>query len=406
LTEFVRHPFATAPGSDNEIRTVMGNRNGGALKGVRIIEFAGVGPLPFCAMLLADMGAEIVTLDRTVPSGLGIKKEPRYNPTTRSRDSIAVDLKSQGGRDVALRLIAQSDALIEGHRPGVMERLGLGPDACWKINPRLVFGRMTGWGQDGPLAQDVGHDLNYLAISGMLSMIGTRERPVVPLNLLGDLGGGGVYLALGLLAGILEAKTSGKGQVVDAAMIDGLASLLTHQYGFFGSNRWIFEREANFIDGGSPWYNVYQTSDGKHVTVASIEPKFYGELVRRLGLDPAELPDQYQSEHWPAVRQTFAGIFRSKTRDEWCAVMQGHETCFAPVLTAAEAAGHPHAQSRNMYVDVESVMQPAPAPRFSRTPSAVRRAPPEPGADTNRVLAEWGFSETEIGQLRTAGSIG
>lgn len=378
----------------------MAKKTDGVLKGLRIVEFAGVGPGPMCAMLLADMGAEIVTLDRTVPSGLGIQKEPRYNPITRGRRSIAVDLKSTAGRDVALRLIAQADALIEGHRPGIMERLGLSPDACWAINPKLVFGRMTGWGQDGPLAHTVGHDLNYLAMSGVLSLIGSREKPAIPLNLLGDFGGGGVYLALGIVSAMLEAKTSGQGQVVDAAMIDGLGSLMTHQFGYIGSGHWVLERESNFLDGGAPWYNIYETSDGKHVSVAPVEPKFYVELIRCLGLDPAALPGQFDRDSWPEVRRMFADIFRSRTRDEWCAIMEGHEACFAPVLTVDEATRDPHAKARQMYVDVDGVLQPAPAPRFSRTPSEVSRPPPVPGSKTDEVLADWGFSTTEIATLR------
>jgi len=378
----------------------------GPLVNIRIVEFAGVGPAPFCAMLLADMGAEIITIDRTVPSGLGIKKDARFNPTTRSRPSMAVDLKSADGRAVVLRLLEQADALIEGFRPGVMERLGLGPEACWKTNPKLVFGRGTGWGQEGPLAESVGHDLNYLALTGALSMIGPRHgRPAIPLNLLGDYAGGGLYLALGIVSALLEAKQSGKGQVVDAAMIDGIQSLLTHYFAFMASGRWVFERESNFFDGGAPWYNVYETKDGKHVCVAPVERKFYDQLLEAMALDPVTIPDQLDRETWPELRQRFADIFRTKTRDEWCAVMEGREVCFAPVLTIDEATHHPHMRARRSFLDVEGVLQPAPAPRFSRTPSSIQSAPSIPGSNTHEIMSAWGFSDAEIADLRKISAI-
>lgn len=382
------------------------NPQAGPLAGLRIVEFAGVGPGPFCAMLLADMGAEVITLDRTVPSGLGIRKEPRFNPTTRSRRSIAVDLKQPEGREAALRLIAKADALIEGHRPGVMERLGLGPDVCLDANPALVYGRMTGWGQDGPMAYAVGHDLNYLAISGVLSLLGPRDRPpAIPLNLLADLGGGGVYLAFGTLAAILSAQRTGQGQVVDAAMLDGVQSLMTHQFGFFASDRWVHEREANFLDGGAPWYNTYETADGKYVSVAPVERKFYDALLEGMGLDPADMPDQLDSSTWPELKARFTAIFRTKTRDEWCAIMEGRDACFAPVLSVNEAMAHPHLNARGAFVEVDGVVQPAPAPRFSRTPAAVRSAPPQPGEHTDAVLSDWGFDAAELQHLRQAGAI-
>jgi len=378
----------------------------GPLVNIRIVEFAGVGPAPFCAMLLADMGAEIITIDRTVPSGLGIKKDARFNPTTRSRPSMAVDLKSADGRAVVLRLLEQADALIEGFRPGVMERLGLGPEACWETNPKLVFGRGTGWGQEGPLAESVGHDLNYLALTGALSMIGPRHgRPAIPLNLLGDYAGGGLYLALGIVSALLEAKQSGKGQVVDAAMIDGIQSLLTHYFAFMASGRWVFERESNFFDGGAPWYNVYETKDGKHVCVAPVERKFYDQLLEAMALDPVTIPDQLDRETWPELRQRFADIFRTKTRDEWCAVMEGREVCFAPVLTIDEATHHPHMRARRSFLDVEGVLQPAPAPRFSRTPSSIQSAPSIPGSNTHEIMSAWGFSDAEIADLRKISAI-
>ena len=384
----------------------MSRRTGGVLSGVRIVEMAGVGPVPFAAMLLADMGADIITVDRLVPSGLGVKKEPRFDPTTRSRPSIAVDLKSEGGRAVVLRLVEQADALLEGFRPGVMERLQLGPEACAQRNRRLVFGRATGWGQDGPLAQSVGHDLNFLAITGALAMMGPRRGvPSVPLNLLGDYAGGGVYLALGVLAALLEAKGSGQGQVVDAAMVDGIESMLTHYFGYLASKRWALERESNFFDGGAPWYGVYETSDGRYVSVAPVERKFYDELLLGMGLDPATIPDQLDRTTWPALRQRFEVIFRSKTRNEWCQVMQGRQACFAPVLDLSEAPQHPHLAARRGFQEVDGVLQPAPAPRFSRTPSAVRRPPPTPGGDTQQALRDWGFEDTDLQGLRQAGVI-
>lgn len=374
---------------------------GGVLSGIRIVELAGVGPVPFAAMLLADMGADVVTVDRLVPSGLGVRKEPRFDPTTRSRPSMAVDLKSPGGRSVVLRLVDQADALLEGFRPGVMERLGIGPDECARRNPRLVFGRATGWGQDGPLARSVGHDLNYLAITGALSMIGPRDGPpAIPLNLLGDYAGGGVYLALGVLAALLEARRSGQGQVVDAAMVDGIESMMTHYFAYMSSGRWKAQRESNYFDGGAPWYAVYETRDGKHVSVAPVERKFYDELLAGMGLDPATIPDQLDRDTWPELRRRFAEIFRARTRDEWCRIMEGRDACFAPVLDLAEAPRHPHLAARRGFQDVDGVLQPAPAPRFSRTPSAVRRPPPVPGADTLEALRAWGFGDDDLAALR------
>jgi alpha-methylacyl-CoA racemase len=382
------------------------NPGGGPLRGIRIVEFMGVGPGPFCAMLLADMGAEVISVDRTIPHGLGFKKEPRFNPLLRNRRSLSVDLKSPSGRDIALKLLEQADALIEGNRPGVMERLGLGPDECSKINPKLVYGRMTGWGQEGPLAGSVGHDLNYLALSGALSLIGPRDQaPAIPLNLLGDFGGGGLYLALGIVSAILEARTSGRGQTVDAAMIDGIGSLMTNQFGYAASGQWIFERGANFTDGGAPWYNVYETSDGKYVSIAAVERKFYDQLLSVLGLDAADLPDQLDRSRWPEMRTRFADIFRSKARDEWCDAMEGVEACFAPVLGLDEAVAHPQMRARNCFVDVDGVTQPGPAPRFSRTPSSIRRGVPTPGGNTAEVMSAWGFSDAEVADFRDRGAI-
>jgi alpha-methylacyl-CoA racemase len=373
----------------------------GPLAGIRIIEFSSVGPGPFCCMLLADMGAEVVSIVQPTPQKLGIPKEARFNLTTRSRASIAINLKQPAGRETVLRMIRRADAMVEGYRPGVMERLGLDPDTCQRENPAIVYGRMTGWGQTGPMAMSVGHDLNYLAITGALSLIGPQGKPPsIPLNLLADLGGGGLYLALGVLAAILESKTSGKGQVVDTAMIDGVGSLLTHMFSFFASGRWVYEREMNFLDGGAPWYNTYETSDGKYVSVAAVERKFYDQLLAGMGLEPSEIPDQLARETWPSLKARFAAIFRSRTRDEWCAIMEKREACFAPVLSIAEAMQHPHLVARDNFIDVDGVLQPAPAPRFSRTPSAVRGGPSSPGRDAGEILYSWDFSPAEVEALR------
>lgn len=389
-----------------ESRVMSQSAPSGPLNGIKIVEFAGVGPAPFGAMLLADMGADIITIDRTTPHGLGIKKEARFNPTTRSRPSMGLDLKTAEGQALALRLVAQADGLIEGNRPGVMERLGLGPDACWAVNPRLVYGRMTGWGQDGPLAHTVGHDLNYLALSGMLSLIGPRDgAPSIPLNLMADYAGGGLYLALGMLAALLETRNSGRGQVIDAAMIDGLGSLMTNQYGYYGSGRWVHQREANFLDGGAPWYNVYETSDGKYISIAPVERKFFNTLLQTIGLDPASVPDMFDRDAWPDLKSKFTTIFRSRNREEWCRLFEGLEVCFAPVLDAMDAQDHPHMLARSAFVDVEGVRHTVPAPRFSRTPNAIRRAPPQPGENTAEILQAWGLGEGEIAALHAAKTI-
>jgi alpha-methylacyl-CoA racemase len=378
----------------------------GPLRGVKIVEFAGVGPGPFCAMLLADMGAQVICVDRTTPSGLGIKKEPRFNLLRRGRLSVSVDLKSTAGRDVALRMVARSDALLEGNRPGVMERLGLGPEPCWEVNKRLVYGRMTGWGQNGPLANAVGHDLNYLALSGVLSLIGSRDRgPAIPLNLLADFAGGGLYLALGMVSAILEAGRSGRGQIVDAAMLDGLGSLLTSHFGYVSSGDWLSERESNIVDGGAPWYNVYRTSDGGYVSVAAVERKFFDQLLEGMGLDPKDAPDQLDRTRWPEQRRQFTAIFASRTREEWCQVMESREACFAPVLSLDEAIRHPHLHARASFIEVDGVVQPAPAPRFSRTPSSVRHGPTSPDRDTADVMEGLGYSASEIEDLQRQGVI-
>jgi alpha-methylacyl-CoA racemase len=379
----------------------------GPLSGIKVIELAGIGPGPMCGMLLSDMGAEVIRVDRTSESGLGVPSPTKFEVMNRGRRSIAVDLKQPEGRDVVLRLVEKADALIEGFRPGVAERLGLGPDDCWKRNPKLVYGRVTGWGQTGPLAHAAGHDINYIALTGALHAIGRRgEAPVPPLNLVGDFGGGALYLAVGVLAALLEAQKSGKGQVVDAAMVDGAASLMSILYGLFASGMWVDRRGENLLDSGAPFYDVYETKDGKHVAIGSIEAKFYAELLRLSGLEKEDLPKQFDREAWPAMKERFAAVFRTKTRDEWCAIMEGSDVCFGPVMTMKEAASHPHMKERGTFVEIDGVVQPGPAPRFSRTPSEVQGPPAAAGTHTAETLRKYGFSESEIDALKSKAAIG
>ena len=379
----------------------------GPLSGYRIVEFAGIGPAPMCAMLLSDMGAEVLLIDRTASAGLGIAMEAKYNLLNRGRRSVALDLKRREAIQVALRLIERADALIEGFRPGVMERLGLGPEQCLARNPRLVYGRVTGWGQEGPLAQAAGHDANYIALAGALYPIGRKdEAPVPPLNLIGDFGGGALYLALGIVAALLEAQKSGQGQVVDAAMVDGAASLMTAIYGMHGAGMWTDQRGENFLDTGAHFYEVYETSDGQHVAIGSIEAKFYDELIRLTGLKGEKLPEQNDRRSWPAMKERLATIFRTKTRAEWCQIMEGSEVCFAPVLSMTEAPSHPHNRYRRAFVENDGVIQPAPAPRFSRTPSAIQRPPAKRGEHSEQALRDWGFGSEEVARLRAAGVLG
>jgi alpha-methylacyl-CoA racemase len=380
----------------------MGARQG-PLAGLKVIEMAGLAPGPFAAMMLADMGAQVLRIDRFEPERRAMPQ--RFYLTDRNRRSIALDLKSAQGRAVVKRLIAGADALIEGFRPGVMERLGLGPEECLQIHPKLVYGRMTGWGQDGPLALTPGHDINYLALSGALEAIGEAGRaPVLPLNLVGDFGGGAMYLAFGIACGLIEAARSGKGQVVDAAMVDGAASLMTYFYGHLAGGKWP-GRGRSVTGGGAPFYAVYETSDGKYISIGSAEPKFYAELLRVLGLDTEGLPDRQDPAHWPVLRERFGQVFRSRTRDEWTALLAHTEVCFAPVLDMAEATLHPHHVARGNFVEVDGMVQPAPAPRFSRTPPAMPRAGVEPGVDLDAALDGWGYSAAEIAQLRAEGAV-
>jgi alpha-methylacyl-CoA racemase len=324
----------------------------------------------------------------------------------RSRRSIALDLKKPEAVDVAKRLVAGADIVIEGFRPGAMERLGLGPDACLALNPKLVYGRMTGWGQTGPLAQSTGHDINYLALTGALHAIGTKDAPSIPLNLIADFGGGALYLAFGVLCAVLEARSSGRGQVVDASMVDGATSLMTMIYGLHAAGYWSDQRASNRLDSGAPWYNVYRCKDDRFVAVGSNEPRFYRETLRVLGLREQDLPDQHDKSGWPKVKEIFATVFRTKTRDEWCALFADTEACVSPVLSLAEAPSHPHQAARGNFVECDGIVQPAPAPRFSRTPAAIRRPPSKVGEHTDAVLSEWGFAPDELARLKSAGAIG
>jgi alpha-methylacyl-CoA racemase len=379
----------------------------GPLAGFRIVEMAGIGPAPFAATLLADMGAEVVRVDRREAADLGLPgREPKFDVLHRGRRSLAVDVKSEAGREVVQRLAAKADALVEGFRPGVMERLGLGPDVLLAANPRLVFGRMTGFGQDGPMAQAAGHDIDYIALAGALHAIGRKEGPVPPLNLVGDFGGGGMFLAFGVVCGLLEAKKSGKGQVVDAAMVDGAAYLMAGIYGLYSQGSWHDERGANFIDGGAPYYDVYKTSDGKWLAVGAIEKRFYEELIEKLGLAGAELPKQHDRKRWPELKARIAAAIATRTRDEWETIFEGSDACVAPVLAMGEVAAHPHNRARSTFVARDGVLQPAPAPRFSRTAPEMGSPPRPRGADSDAVLADWGFPAAEIAELKRAGVVG
>jgi alpha-methylacyl-CoA racemase len=376
----------------------------GPLAGVRVLEFEAIGPAPFCGMMLADMGADVLLVDRPTDPGLGLERRRAFDVMLRGRRSVTLDLKARDGVAAALLLAAKADVLIEGFRPGVMERLGLGPDVVLAASPKLVYGRMTGWGQDGPLAPRAGHDINYIALSGVLNAIGRAGgAPVPPLNLVGDFGGGGMLLAFGVACALFESQRTGRGQVVDAAMVEGSSILATMFAGMLHEGTWTETRGANALDTGAPWYDVYETSDGRFVAIGAIEAKFYAELLDRLGLAGERLPAQHDRAGWPELRRRFATAFRSKTRDEWCRVFEGSDACLAPVLSFAEARAHPHNVARRSHVATGGVEQPAPAPRFSRTPGAVERPPPERGAGGRAALAEWGFSRAEVERLAALG---
>jgi alpha-methylacyl-CoA racemase len=378
----------------------------GPLAGLRVIELAGIGPVPMCATLLADLGADVVRIDRLEPSGLGVEMERRVHVHGRSRRSAAFDLKVPAAREAVLALVAGADVLLEGFRPGVAERLGLGPADCHARNPRLVYGRMTGFGQDGPLAQAAGHDLNYLALAGALHAIGPAGgAPVPPLNLVADYGGGALYLAFGVMAALHERTQSGRGQVVDAAMVDGVASLMGLFHGLQAAGAWSDARGTNLLDGGAPFYATYETADGQWVSIAAIEPKFYAELARRIGLDERFVAAQNDRSQWPAMREAIAAIVRGRTRAAWCEQLEGTDACFAPVLTVGEAARHPHALARGTYVEVEGVVQPGPAPRFDRSAPVPVRPAPEVGVHTHEVLSQAGFTMDDIQALQAAGAI-
>lgn len=379
----------------------------GVLSGIRVVEFEAIGPGPFGAMLLADMGADVVRIDRPVaPGDLGPKMEgPRINVVGRGRRSVTLDLKKPEAREAALALVERADVLIEGFRPGTMERLGLGPGTALARNPKLVYGRMTGWGQTGPMADRAGHDLNYIALSGVLSGIGAAPggKPTVPLNVVGDYGGGGMLLALGVLAALVNVKNGGAGQVVDAAMTEGAAQLGAIFWGLLASGNWREERASNMLDGGAPWYDSYRTSDGGYMSVGPVEGRFYAELLEKLGLADAGLPSQHDRKGWPAIGAALEAAFAKRTRDEWSQVFEGSDACVAPVLSFSEAPSHPHNRARGSFVEVDGVMQPAPAPRFSATPSALPKREPARGEHGAAALRDWGFDAEAIDRLRLQG---
>jgi alpha-methylacyl-CoA racemase len=379
----------------------------GPLTGVRVIELAGIGPGPFCAMMLADMGADVIRVDRAQSVVGGDPDSPPADVLNRGRRSIGIDLKHPDGVEVLLGLVERADALIEGFRPGVCERLGFGPDVCHARNPALVFGRMTGWGQEGPYAQMAGHDINYIALAGALEPIGRAgQPPLPPLNLVGDFGGGGMLLAFGIVCALLEARSSGRGQVVDAAMVDGAAVLMTMFHAFRAMGIWEDRRGSNLLDTGAFFYEVYETADGKYVSIGSLERQFYDTLLDKLGLaDDPSLPRQHDKSQWPAMKERFAEIFRTKTRDEWCALLEGTDACFAPVLSMAEAPEHPHNRARGTFVERHGVVQPAPAPRFSRTGAEIQRPPAFPGQHTDEILEDWDVAADRIAELRASGAI-
>ena len=373
----------------------------GPLAGVRIIEMAGIGPGPFCGMMLSDMGAEVIRVDRKSAVDLGVEMPRQFNVLNRGRRSIALDLKTPEGIAAVKRIATKCDALIEGFRPGVMERLGLGPDELLRCNSRLVYGRITGWGQTGPVASAAGHDINYISLTGMLHAIGRSGPPSPPLNLVGDFGGGAMYLAFGVVCALLEARSSGKGQVVDAAMVDGAASLGAAIFGLRAAGIWNENRADNILDSGAPWYDVYETADGKYISIGSIEERFFNLLLEKLDLRAPELRNRDRS-NWPRLRTVLTDAFRTRTRADWCKLMEGSDICFAPVLTMDEASAHSHMQDRGVFCEIDGVVQPGPAPRFSRTKPEVRSAPSVVGEHTDEILAEFGFSDAEIDRLNAA----
>ena len=372
----------------------------GPLTGLKIVEFAGIGPGPFCGMLLSDLGADVVRVDRK-----GGRGGAPSDITARGRRSVALDLKTPEAVEACLKLMAAADGIIEGFRPGVMERLGLGPDVALQRNPRLVYGRMTGWGQTGPYANAAGHDMNYIAITGALHAIGTKDKPIPPLNLVGDFGGGALYLAFGLMAGIISARETGEGQVIDAAMSDGAASLMAMFYGFKASGMWTHDRRANMLDGGAHFYDTYQCSDGKWISIGSIEPQFYALLLEKTEITDPAFAGQMNRGEWDNLRAKLGEVIGKKTQEEWSAIMGGTDVCFAPILDLDEAPKHAHNVARQTFVEVAGVIQPAPAPRFSETPGAIQGPPPAIGAHDIEALTDWGFTGAEIDALKAAGAL-
>ncbi|MFT4613751.1 MAG: alpha-methylacyl-CoA racemase [Bacteroidia bacterium] len=378
----------------------------GPLNGLTIIEIAGLGPGPFGAMLLADLGAEIIRVERPGGNMFTAAQNPKLDFLNRNKRCLSVDLKNAGGVETILELLEKADGLLEGNRPGVMERLGLGPTVCLERNPALVFGRMTGWGQEGPMALEAGHDINYIALAGALHGIGRAgEKPAIPLNLVGDFGGGGLMLAFGMVCGLLEAKTSGKGQVVDAAMIDGAATLMASTFGANQVGFWTDERGTNLLDSGSHFYEVYETADGKYISLGSIEPQFYNALLEKLGDDAQYFQNQFDAENWPAMKDKMTEIFKRKTRDEWDEIFAGANACYAPVLSMEEVRHHPHHQARGTFLDDGELWQPAPAPRFSRTPGQVTRHAANIGEHSEEILRDFGFSEEDIAARVASGAV-
>lgn len=382
----------------------MSTERSGPLKGIRVVELTGIGPGPMCAMLLADLGASVIRIDRTAEADVGVKRELRHSLTLRNREAVSVDLKQPGASDFVLQLVEHADGLIDPFRPGVLERLGLGPDVCMARNPRLVYGRMTGWGQSGPLSARAGHDLNYIAVSGVLDAIGREgQPPTPPLNLVGDYGGGALYLAFGMVSAMLETRQSGLGQVVDAAMLEGAASLATQFHGLKAAGLWKPTRGSNYLDGGAPYYDSYRCADGKWLSVAAIEERFYREFLTALELDPALVPDRRQRALWPQLRTAIAARIATRTRDDWAALFADIDGCVAPVLDFDEAVQHPQALARGSYVEVDGVAQPAPAPRFSRTPASVPGAPRSArNEDAAASLAGW-LTSDEVAHWRSRG---
>ena len=378
----------------------------GALDGVRVIELAGIGPGPFCGMMLADMGADVVRIDRAGSVRGGDPDRPPADVNARGRRSIGVDLKSDEGRDLVLDMVADADVVFEGYRPGVAERLGLGPEDCLARNPAIVYGRMTGWGQDGPYATSAGHDINYISLAGALAHMGRHDSgPVPPLNLVGDFGGGGMYLAYGIVCALLSARSTGEGQVVDAAMVDGAASLMSFFYGMLHTGFATEGRGENMLDTGAHFYDVYECAGGGWISIGSIEPQFYAELVEKLGLDANDFADQHDRSRWPELKEKVAAIVATKTRDEWDAILEGSDVCYAPVLTVSEAKEHPHHVARGTFVESGGIVQPGPAPRLSRTPGQIRRPPAHAGQHTDELLSELGLAADRIAALRAAGVV-